>query len=131
MAFIWMLPYDFFTKIAWNRTLSPESAMPTYEYHCKKCGHCFDVQQSISAEALSLCPKELCPKKSWGKGKVQRGVGGGSGLLFKGTGFYITDYRSKGYSAAKSKEGTSGSGTAAAAPSPAPSTTAKPVSAPK
>jgi predicted nucleic acid-binding Zn ribbon protein len=52
---------------------------------------------------LATCPKESCPQKRWGKGKVQRGVGGGTGLIFKGSGFYLTDYRSEGYkSAAKS-----------------------------
>jgi predicted nucleic acid-binding Zn ribbon protein len=57
----------------------------------------------MSAAALETCPKEVCPKARWGKGKVKRGVGGGAGLIFKGSGFYITDYRSEGYkSAAKS-----------------------------
>ena len=74
--------------------------MPTYEYKCSKCGHSFETIQSISQNALTICPKELCAKKPWGKGKVTRGVGGGSGLLFKGTGFYITDYRSDKYKAA-------------------------------
>lgn len=77
--------------------------MPTYEYTCAKCGHEFECQQSMSADPLKVCPKDLCPKKTWGKGAVKRGIGGGAGLLFKGTGFYITDYRSEGYkSAAKS-----------------------------
>ena len=81
--------------------------MPTYEYSCSKCGHEFECQQSMSAPALTTCPKELCPRKTWGKGKVKRGVGGGAGLIFKGSGFYITDYRSEGYKSAAKKDSTS------------------------
>ena len=78
--------------------------MPTYDYHCLKCGARFEYQQSMSTPPLEMCPKELCAKKTWGRGKVKRGVGGGAGLIFKGSGFYITDYRSEGYkSAAKSE----------------------------
>lgn len=101
--------------------------MPTYEYSCLKCGHAFECVQSMSAPAHTLCPKELCPQKKWGKGKVKRGVGGGTGLIFKGSGFYITDYRSEGYkSAAKKDSGpgttppaSSGSSTAPAPAAPA------------
>jgi predicted nucleic acid-binding Zn ribbon protein len=50
--------------------------------------------------ALTTCPKDLCRQKTWGKGKVRRLLGTGAGLLFKGSGFYITDYRSEGYKAA-------------------------------
>lgn len=84
--------------------------MPTYEYQCKKCGHAFEVIQSIKAEPLKTCPKAECPQDS-GRGKVMRLIGTGGGLLFKGSGFYITDYRSEGYkSAAKAdKDSSSGS----------------------
>jgi len=78
------------------------SPMPTYEYTCKKCSHSFEHLQSISSPPLATCPKEVCPKKTWGKGPLQRGIGGGSGLLFKGSGFYITDYRSDSYRSAAS-----------------------------
>lgn len=78
--------------------------MPTYEYICSKCGHEFELFQSMSADALEVCPKDQCPKKRWGKGAVQRAIGGGAGLIFKGSGFYITDYRSEGYKAAASKD---------------------------
>jgi putative FmdB family regulatory protein len=78
--------------------------MPTYEYVCAKCGHNFDKVQSIKDNALKICPKEDCAKKPWGKGKVKRAIVGGSGLLFKGTGFYETDYRSENYKAAAKKE---------------------------
>ena len=78
--------------------------MPTYEYVCEKCGHQFEQFQPISARALALCPKELCAQKPWGKGKVKRAISGGAGLLFKGSGFYITDYRSEKYKEAAKKE---------------------------
>ena len=70
--------------------------MPTYEYECKKCGHQFETVQSIKDDRLKKCPKSECPDGS-GKGKVERLIGAGGGSLFKGTGFYITDYRSDNY----------------------------------
>jgi len=78
--------------------------MPTYEYHCEKCGKNFDAFQSMKDTPFRVCPKELCRQKKWGKGKVKRLLGAGAGLLFKGSGFYITDYRSKGYNEAAKKE---------------------------
>jgi len=63
--------------------------MPTYDYECAKCGHTFEAFQSISAEPLTKCPE--C------KGKVNRLISAGGGVLFKGSGFYQTDYRSDGY----------------------------------
>ncbi|MCB1102427.1 MAG: zinc ribbon domain-containing protein [Kiritimatiellae bacterium] len=63
--------------------------MPTYEYECQKCGHEFERFQSMTEEPLKRCPK--C------KGKVVRKIGTGAGLLFKGSGFYISDYRSENY----------------------------------
>ena len=89
--------------------------MPTYEYVCEKCGRHFDKIQSISAKALSTCPQEQCAQKSWGKGKVKRAISGGGGLIFKGSGFYITDYRSEKYKEAAKKE--SGASTAGEAKS--------------
>ena len=69
--------------------------MPTYEYACQKCGYEFEQFQSIKDEPLKRCPK--C------KGKVVKKISSGAGLIFKGSGFYITDYRSEKYkSAAKS-----------------------------
>lgn len=59
--------------------------MPTYEYECKKCGYQFDRFQSITAEPLKTCPK--C------KGRVHRMLTTGSGIIFKGSGFYETDYK--------------------------------------
>jgi putative FmdB family regulatory protein len=78
--------------------------MPTYEYACSKCGHQFEKFQSINDKALATCPKELCAQKKWGKGKVKRMISAGGGLLFKGSGFYITDYRSENYKQAAKKE---------------------------
>ena len=83
--------------------------MPTYEYICSKCNHTFDTVQPITAKALTVCPKDLCPKKTWGKGKVKRAIGTGGGLIFKGSGFYITDYRSDKYKAAAQKDAGTGS----------------------
>jgi len=81
--------------------------MPTYEYDCAKCGHHFEKVQPITAKALTVCPKDLCPRKTWGKGKVKRALSTGGGLIFKGSGFYTTDYRSEGYKAAAKKDAAS------------------------
>ncbi len=70
--------------------------MPTYDYECTRCGHGFEKFQSISAPVLKRCPS--C------RGKLRRLIGTGSGLLFKGSGFYSTDYRSKGYEQARKNE---------------------------
>ena len=78
--------------------------MPTYEYVCEKCDQKFDQFQSIKDEAIKICPQEKCGMKKWGKGKVRRAIGAGAGLIFKGSGFYITDYRSENYKAAAKKE---------------------------
>jgi putative FmdB family regulatory protein len=103
--------------------------MPTYEYICEKCGHQFDFFQSIKDDALKTCPKEKCAQEKWGKGKVKRAIGAGAGLIFKGSGFYITDYRSDNYKEGAKKE--SGSGETKAAPAESkPSSTEKPA-APK
>jgi putative FmdB family regulatory protein len=94
--------------------------MPTYEYACKKCGHEFEVLQSMSAKPLSICPEEVCAQKKWGRGKVSKKISSGGGLLFKGSGFYITDYRSEGYKQSAKKD---------AAPAKAPASDAKPAPA--
>ena len=78
--------------------------MPTYDYVCAKCGHQFEKVQPISAKPLTLCPEELCAQKRWGKGKVKRAISAGAGLIFKGSGFYITDYRSEKYKEAAKKD---------------------------
>jgi putative FmdB family regulatory protein len=78
--------------------------MPTYEYICAKCGHQFEQFQSISAKPLEICPEPVCAQKRWGKGRVKRAISGGAGLIFKGSGFYITDYRSEKYKEAAKKD---------------------------
>ena len=78
--------------------------MPTYEYVCPKCGHEFDKFQSMADKPLTQCPKELCAQKKWGHGKVKKKIGAGAGLIFKGSGFYITDYRSEKYKDAAKKD---------------------------
>lgn len=60
--------------------------MPTYDYRCKECGHTFEEFQSISAEPLVTCP-------SCGKPGLKRLLAGGAGMIFKGSGFYLTDYK--------------------------------------
>ena len=71
--------------------------MPTYEYSCAQCGKTIEVFQSIKALHLKTCPEDACAKKKWGKGKVKRLLGTGAGIIFKGGGFYETDYRSESY----------------------------------
>ncbi len=83
--------------------------MPTYEYQCIKCGHQFEKLQSIKASPLKSCP--VC------NGPVERLIGNGSGLIFKGAGFYATEYRSSEYQ--KSAKADSDKSSAISAPSPA------------
>src|SRR6201995_1062112 len=84
--------------------------MPTYEYHCEKCGKNFELFQSMKDAALTTCPKDLCRQKKWGHGKVKRLLGTGAGLIFKGSGFYITDYRSSSYKEGAKKDAPASSG---------------------
>ena len=72
--------------------------MPTYEYVCTKCAHEMEAFQSMKDEPLKVCP--ACKRRT-----LKRKVGGGAGLIFKGTGFYITDYKKK--SGSKSDTGES------------------------
>src|SRR5580765_2271875 len=75
--------------------------MPTYEYKCDACGYEFERFQSIMAAPIKRCPE--C-----GKSKVRRLISTGAGLIFKGSGFYITDYRDKSYSDKAKAESGSG-----------------------
>jgi putative FmdB family regulatory protein len=70
--------------------------MPTYEYQCRSCAHQFDAFQSITASPLTRCPQ--CGRR------VDRLISAGAGFLFKGSGFYTTDYRSKPYAEAAKKD---------------------------
>lgn len=72
--------------------------MPTYEYECEKCGYHFEVFQSIMEKPKKRCPKKEC------KGKVHRVISPGAGFIFKGSGFYSTDYRSDSYKKAAEAE---------------------------
>ena len=84
--------------------------MPTYEYSCEKCGKNFDVFQSMRDEPFRECPQEHCQLEQWGHGKVKRLLGTGAGIIFKGSGFYITDYRSNSYKEAAKKDAPASSG---------------------
>ncbi len=93
--------------------------MPTYDYRCKGCGHEFEHYQSIKADALANCPE--CKQD-----QLERLIGTGAALLFKGSGFYLTDYRSDSYRSAAKKDsggaassGGEKSGGTAASPAPA------------
>ena len=77
--------------------------MPTYDYICEACGHEFEQFQSMTAKTLRKCPE--C-----GKLKLKRLIGTGAGVIFKGSGFYETDYRSENYKKAAKAESDSASG---------------------
>lgn len=76
--------------------------MPTYEYECRSCGHEFEIFQSMSDDALTDCPE--CRRSD-----LRRLIGGGGGIIFKGSGFYVNDSRSS--KSSKSAKGESSSGT--------------------
>jgi len=77
--------------------------VPTYDYECAACGHTFEEFQMISAKPLRTCPK--CKKR-----KLQRLIGTGAAVIFKGSGFYQTDYRSSDYQAKAKAEKSESSG---------------------
>jgi len=80
--------------------------MPTYEYECTKCGEVFEIFQSIKAEALKTIPTKC--KECKNKAPVVRRIGCGGGIIFRGSGFYQTDYRSENYKKAAKAESESG-----------------------
>lgn len=84
--------------------------MPTYEYECAKCHKPHEAYQAITAKPLTKCPRPKCG------GKLKRMMGSGSGFLFKGQGFYITDYRSKSYQDAKKRDQPSSSSPSSPSP---------------
>jgi len=90
--------------------------MPTYDYRCKACGHTLEVFQSITEGAKRKCP-------ACGKNQLERQIGAGAAILFKGSGFYQTDYRSASYEKAAKAEST-----ASEAPKDAPKGESKPAS---
>ena len=73
--------------------------MPTYDYECQKCGNRFEVFQSMNDAKLTDCPADACD------GEVKRLLGTGGGIIFKGSGFYQTDYRSSSYQAGAKADG--------------------------
>ncbi len=83
--------------------------MPTYDYVCQACGHAFEQFQEMSAKKLRTCP-------ACGKRALERQVGAGAGLIFKGTGFYITDYRKPAPAGASGAEGAPAAGSPPANP---------------
>jgi putative FmdB family regulatory protein len=89
--------------------------MPTYEYVCEKCGKTFESFQKMSDAPIKICSDETC------KGSVHRLLSGGAGFLFKGSGFYITDYRSDSYKKAAEKDKPSSGQSSSAAPASKPS----------
>ncbi|MGF1655742.1 MAG: FmdB family zinc ribbon protein [Verrucomicrobiales bacterium] len=99
--------------------------MPTYEYSCQKCGKTFELFQSMKDDPLKTCPESHCQsEKGWESGEIKRLLGAGAGLIFKGSGFYITDYRSSSYkeSAKKEQSSTSSTGSSEKSSSSTPST---------
>jgi len=94
--------------------------MPTYDYECETCGKRFEVFQSMKDAKLEICPASLCE----GQGKVRRLLGTGGGIIFKGGGFYQTDYRSASYQSGAKQESAQKPASPAsdAKPSPPPST---------
>ena len=105
--------------------------MPTYEYVCSKCGGEFDARQTMSEKPLTKCALTVGRQKKKCGGRVSRKIGAGAGLIFKGSGFYITDYRSEGYKQAAKKDSDSGKSASAAsiADKPAAKTETKPAKA--
>jgi putative FmdB family regulatory protein len=69
--------------------------MPIYEYQCKKCGRVFEYMQKISDEPLKTCPADICEHGEEGRGEVERLISKNVGLVFNGSGFYLTDYARK------------------------------------
>ena len=93
--------------------------MPTYDYECSACGHEFELFQSITAK-----PQKKCP--ACGRSTAKRLIGTGAGLIFKGSGFYITDYRSDSYKQAAKKDTASAPSTSSSDSKPAAKTETKP-----
>ena len=80
--------------------------MPSYDYKCRECGYTFEEFQSMKDELLTICP-------SCGKPALKRLMAGGVGMIFKGSGFYLTDYKKTGSSSSSSSSSSSGTAPAA------------------
>jgi len=81
--------------------------MPIYQYKCETCGKEFEIKQKITEPALTTCPDGICSFESKGKGLVHRVISKNVGLVFKGSGFYLTDYVHKHNSVSTEKVGKS------------------------
>ena len=88
--------------------------MPNYDYECQKCAKRFEIFQSMNDAKLTACPEADCD------GQVKRLLGTGGGIIFKGAGFYQTDYRSSSYQAGAKAEGAASAPPAAAPAAAAP-----------
>jgi putative FmdB family regulatory protein len=99
--------------------------MPHYDYVCETCEKQFEVFQSMNDKRLTKCPEKGC------KGKVRRLLGTGAGLVFKGSGFYITDYRSDSYKAAAKQDSAASSASTASPAASESSPAAKPAAKPE
>ncbi|EAQ77043.1 hypothetical protein DSM3645_04305 [Blastopirellula marina DSM 3645] len=102
----------------------PDATMPTYEYECDACQHQFEEFQNLSDDVLTKCPK--CKKK-----KLRRLFSTGGGLIFKGSGFYITDYRSDSYKKSASSDSSSSSSSSGGSSSSESKSSSKSESKPK
>jgi len=98
--------------------------MPNYDYQCEKCGHTFEIFQSMNDAKLVDCPLVECD------GAVKRLLGTGAGLIFKGAGFYQTDYRSASYQAGAKSESSGSDGAKKADSAPAKESKPAPAAAP-
>lgn len=93
--------------------------MPNYDYECQKCGKRFEVFQSMNDAKLTDCTETGC------EGQIKRLLGTGGGIIFKGSGFYQTDYRSSSYQAAAKADSAGSSAAPASTPAAAPASTPK------
>ena len=93
--------------------------MPTYDYVCKECGHTFEEFQSMSSEFLTMCP-------SCGKPTLKRQMASGAGMIFKGSGFYLTDYKKASSSGSSSSTSDTGAAKPDAKSPPPPKTDSAP-----
>jgi putative FmdB family regulatory protein len=81
--------------------------MPVYTYRCNECGQEFEYKQAMKDKALTVCPEEICKEHNHGSAEVTRVISKSIGLVFKGSGFYLTDYKKKNSSVAAKDSGSS------------------------
>lgn len=93
--------------------------MPHYDYLCRTCGKTFEFFQPITSDALTHCPEALCEQSTKGIGIVERRISKGVGLIFNGSGFYLTDYVKTGGVSGSKESGSKESGSTTSTPAPA------------